>query len=94
MEVLNGLISTRLHWYLGVIKGLRLSTKVEMLFVNNEILNCNQIDMLLASYQIQLKPGTFTLFSQTYHTTISTFKLQSKHKLVGSPWVSMKILHF
>jgi hypothetical protein len=47
IEVLNSLISTRLPWYLGVIKGLRLSTKVERLFVNNEILNCNQIYMIL-----------------------------------------------
>jgi hypothetical protein len=46
-EVLNGLISTRLPWYLGMIKGLRPSTKVEMLFVNNENLNRNQIGVLL-----------------------------------------------
>jgi hypothetical protein len=34
-------------WYLGVIKGLGLSTKIEMLFVNNENFYCIQFDLLL-----------------------------------------------
>jgi hypothetical protein len=47
IETHSGLTSTRLGWYLGVITGLRLSTKIEMIIVNNEIVNCNQINMLL-----------------------------------------------